>query len=324
MFGFRDIEILQAIARAEGFRAAAARTGMSQSAMSNRVAALERRLGTRLFERRGRGVRPTAAGRRLLEESARLIAARDAIARELGAAGPLRGTVRIGVAETIVHTLLTPLLGALRQDHPAVRLELAVDASVELARGLDDDALDVAILLDEAVPGHLSRAPLAPVPVGWYAAAGRPADAVPLDLDALAGEPIVTYARGTLPHRRLERLFAGAGAAPSLHGSASLSTVRHLIAEGFGVGTLPRAMAARDGAVRPLAVCPEAAPDPLEFAVAWRAPERDDTGRAVAERARAIDAAGDVPTGSAPEGEGADDRGDARERSPEGASDALG
>jgi len=91
MFGFRDVEILQAIVQAGGFRAAASRFGMSRSAMSTQVAVLERRLGVRPFDRLGRGVRLSTAERRLLEESARLIVARDRVVRELAGAEGLRG-----------------------------------------------------------------------------------------------------------------------------------------------------------------------------------------------------------------------------------------
>lgn len=294
MFGFRDVEILQAIAQAGGFRAAAARSGMSQSAMSTRVAALERRLGVRLFDRLGRGVRLSTAGRRLLEESARLIAARDRVVRELAGAEGLRGTVRIGVAETIVHTLLTPLLAALRAEHPAVRFELTVDTSAALARALREDVVDVAILLEDAVPGGVDREPLRPIAVDWYAGAARPPDPEPLSLATLSRESIVTYSKGTTPYERIERLFAAVDEPPLLHGSASLSTVQHLIASGFGIGLLPRRMVASGpstaaGNVRPLAVCEAARPEPLRFVVAWIGTEGDATGDTVARAARIAD-----------------------------------
>ena len=292
MFGFRDIEILQAIAQAGGFRAAAARSGMSQSAMSTRVAALERRLGVRLFERLGRGVRLSTAGRRLLEESARLIAARDRVVRELAGGEGLRGTVRIGVAETIVHTLLAALLARLREAHPAVRFELTVDTSAALARGLREDGIDVAILLEDAVPGGAEHEALAPIAVDWYAGPDRPRTREPLSVEALSRESIVTYSKGTTPYARIERLFAGVDTPPLLHGSASLSTVRHLIAGGFGIGILPRRMVGAlpdEGEVRPLPVCDAARPGPLRFVVAWLASENDPTGAIVARAALAAD-----------------------------------
>jgi len=297
MFGFRDIEILQAIARAGGFRAAAARHGMSQSAMSNRVAALERRLGVSLFDRSGRGVRLSSAGRRLLEESSRLIAGRDRVVRELAGASGLRGSVRIGVAETIVHTLLTPLLARLRDAHPAARFELTVDTSAELARRLVERTLDVAVLLEEAVPPVAMRAPgLSPIVLDWYAARGFSSTretAGPLSLETLADMSIVTFSKGTAPYRNIERLFAATVSPPLLHGSASLLAVRYLIATGFGIGLLPIRMVdtvhAGGADVEPIQVCPAARPEALGFTIAWLAVDGDETGPIVAEAALACD-----------------------------------
>jgi len=292
MFGFRDIEILKAVVEAGGFRAAAARSGMSQSAMSTRVAALERRLGVVLFDRIGRGVRLSTAGRRLLEESSRLIATRDRIVNELAGSEGLCGTVRMGVAETIVHTLLPALLGTLRREHPAVRFELAVDTSTQLARALTDNEIDVAILLDDAVPTSAQREALPAVTVDWYGAKGKH-DNTPLTLAALAQFSIVTYSKGTTPFHQIERLFTTLDTPPLLHGSASLSTVRDLIAADFGIGILPRRMAesnmSRRNDIQRLKVCEAAVPAALDFAVAWRSGTHDDTGAIVAAAALAAD-----------------------------------
>ncbi|MGR3543516.1 MAG: helix-turn-helix domain-containing protein, partial [Paracoccus sp. (in: a-proteobacteria)] len=65
MFGFRDLAIIRAIARHGGFRAASDSLGLAQSAISRRVRHLEDRMGMTIFQRDGRGVRLTAAGRRL-------------------------------------------------------------------------------------------------------------------------------------------------------------------------------------------------------------------------------------------------------------------
>lgn len=293
MFGFRDIEILQAVVEAGGFRAAAARSGMSQSAMSTRVAALERRLGVSLFDRIGRGVQLSTAGRRLLEEASRLIASRDRVVRELVGSEGLRGTVRIGVAETIVHTLLPTLLGNLRSTHPNVRFELTVDTSVELARGLTGGRIDVAILLDDAVPRSARREPLRPVTVDWYGTANGEPIIEPLTVEALSRRSIITYSKGTTPYRQIELLFTAVDAPPLLHGSASLSTVRDLIAADFGIGILPRRMVeslvSRHADVRRLPVCESALPAALDFVVAWLPGDDDETGTLVAQAAVVAD-----------------------------------
>lgn len=93
MFGFRDIDIIRAIVRHGGFRAASDAIGLAQSAISRRVRHLEDRMKVTIFERDGRGVRLTAAGRRLVEETDVLVAQRDRILSEL-TQGVMAGVVQ--------------------------------------------------------------------------------------------------------------------------------------------------------------------------------------------------------------------------------------
>ena len=269
MFGIRDVEVLREIVRRDGFRAAALALGLSQSAVSTRVAALERALGVPLFDRSRRKARLTPEGRRFLEEAERLVAMRDAIAARYANAAP--GTLRLGVAETIAHTRVAALTAALGEAAPGLRIELAVEASPALAAMLADDAVDVAVLMAPFVPpGAASRA-FGRFDLGWYAAPGRVGEA-PLDAAALAAHPVVTFARGTLPYREVETLLSGPDLDPLLHGSASLATVLTMVEAGAGIGTLPRAVAAKaveDGRIAEVAVVAALHLSPLEFAAAW-------------------------------------------------------
>ncbi|WP_097458818.1 LysR family transcriptional regulator [Mangrovitalea sediminis] len=293
MFEFRDIEILQDIVRAGGFRAAAQNFGLSQSAISSRVAALEKRLGVQLFDRSNRQVRLTASGLRFLEEAQRLLRARDRIWQEMTHAGELSGTVRIGVAETIVHTILTDTLNRLKDDYPMVRFELSVDTSVQLADALADDRLDVAILLRESVPQGAAAASLKPVRLGWYGPENMSLPDHPLSLAELARNAIVTFPKGTLPFREIESIFSAPDIAfPSLHGSASLSTVKHLVSGGFGIGVLPALMAESDvdaDPIRRIPVLDEAHLTDLHFVVSYFPERNREIGEAVVNTARHFD-----------------------------------
>jgi len=295
MFGFKDVEIVKAVVRAGGFRAAAQRLNLAQSAISTRIAALEKRLGLTLFDRVGRQVRLSSAGRRFLEEADRLVQSRDRIVQELTQTSGLNGTVRIGVAETIVHTILTQMLKRLRQDHPHVRFELSVDTSEQLARKLSDDELDVAILLRELQPRGVVGTALRPVELGWYASTAMPDRNRAWTLQELAEHPIVTFPKGTLPYKQVERLFAGAiSEPPVLHGSASLSTVLHLVADQFGIGVLPRRIAASHplGAaehIRRIDVEPEAEPQELNFIVIYFPERNREAGTIITEAATQAD-----------------------------------
>ncbi|WP_163264786.1 LysR family transcriptional regulator [Chelativorans alearense] len=295
MFGFRDVEIVHAVVRAGGFRAAAQRLGLAQSAISARIAALEKRLGVRLFDRVGRQVRLSPAGRRFLEEADRLVHSRDRIVQEITQTSGLNGTVRIGVAETIVHTILTAMLKRLRREHAHVRFELSVDTSEQLANKLVEDEIDVAILLRDLQPRDVVAAPLRPIALGWYASDRLPRPAAPLTLAELAAHPIVTFPKGTPPYKQVERLFTGSvGDAPILHGSASLSTVLHLVADQFGIGVLPCRMATSHqlGAadhIQQLEVEPCAAPEDLNFVVAYFPERNREAGRIISEAALEAD-----------------------------------
>ncbi|WP_349358122.1 LysR family transcriptional regulator [Stappia sp.] len=293
MFELKDIEILQDIVRAGGFRAAAQKYGLSQSAISNRVLALEKRLGIQIFDRGRRQVRLTPVGRRFLEEAQRLVAARDRLVQEITRPGGLSGTVRIGVAETIVHTLLSDLLNQLKARHPKVRFELSVDTSRQLSAALADDDLDVAILLSESVPRGAASVPLAPLELGWYEAATRPPRDAAMPVAELARCTIVSFPKATPPFRELESVLAAPDLPPpELHGSASLSTVIHLVADGFGIGVLPERMADAppfDRQIRALPVAEAARLTPLRFVVAYMPERNREVGAEVAAVAKACD-----------------------------------
>lgn len=295
IFGFRDIEIMRAVVRAGGFRAAAQRTGLAQSAISARIAALEARLGIKVFDRVGRQVRLSTAGRRLLEEAERLIENRDRIVKELTQESGLNGTVRIGVAETIVHTILTPMLNLLHDQHPSVRFELAVDTSEQLAQRLVEDDLDTTILLRESLPHGCLSTPLRPVELDWYASAEMVLPKTPLSISQLAEYPIVTFPKATPPYKQIEKLFTCTdGATPILHGSASLSTVLHLVGDGFGIGVLPSRMVdARPlgaaGNVRRLPTTADAHVADLHFVIAYFPERNKEAGEIITRAALAAD-----------------------------------
>jgi DNA-binding transcriptional LysR family regulator len=123
-----DLVAFVAVAREQSFTKAAARLGVSQSALSHTMRALETQLGVRLLSRTTRRVAPTAAGERLLHT---LCPRFEEIEAELAAIGELRekpaGTIRISATEHAADTVLLPKLGKLLRDYPDIKVEIAVD-----------------------------------------------------------------------------------------------------------------------------------------------------------------------------------------------------
>jgi DNA-binding transcriptional LysR family regulator len=123
-----DLLAFVAVAREGSFTKAAAKLGVSQSALSHTIRGLEERLGLRLLTRTTRSVAPTEAGERLL----RSVGPRfDEIDSELAALSELRekpaGTIRITATENAADSVLVPKLAPLLREYPDIKVEIMID-----------------------------------------------------------------------------------------------------------------------------------------------------------------------------------------------------
>ena len=125
---FNDLLAFITVAREGSFTRAAKQLGVSQSALSHTIRALETRLGIRLLTRTTRSVSPTDAGERLLQTVAPRF---DEIATELAALSELRdkpaGMIRITSAEHAANAVLWPKLSGLLQAYPDIKIDINVD-----------------------------------------------------------------------------------------------------------------------------------------------------------------------------------------------------
>ena len=174
-----DIQAFLAVARAGSFTRAAAVMGVSQSALSHTLRALEDRLGVRLLTRTTRSVAPTEAGERLI----RTVGPRlDEIAAELAALSDLRdkpaGTIRITAGEHSAESVLWPALARLLPDYPDIHAEVVIDY------GLTDivaERFDAGIRLGEQVAQDMIAVRIGPdmrirvaATAGYFTKYGRP------------------------------------------------------------------------------------------------------------------------------------------------------
>src|SRR5262252_1517923 len=123
-----DLASFLAVASERSFTKAAAKLGVSQSALSHTIRTLEERLGFRLLTRTTRSVAPTDAGERLLVHLAPRF---EEIEAELTALGKIRdkpaGTIRITTGEHAAEVVLWPVLARLLPRFPDIKVELAID-----------------------------------------------------------------------------------------------------------------------------------------------------------------------------------------------------
>ncbi len=180
-----DLAAFIAVAREQSFTKAAARLGVSQSALSHTMTGLEKRLGVRLLTRNTRSVSPTQAGERLLQTVGPHM---DEIENELAALSEFRdrpaGVIRITAGEHSAETAVWPALSRLLPDYPDIHVEVTVDY------GLTDivaERYDAGVRLGEQVAKDMIAVRIGPdmrmATVGAPAYfAGHPKPATPHDL----------------------------------------------------------------------------------------------------------------------------------------------
>jgi len=127
MSRLEDAEVFVAVVDAGGFTAAAAALGVTQLAVSRRVAALEARLGVRLLTRSTRRLRPTDAGTAFFERAHRALDELDEGECAASAASvEVRGNLRVTAPPAFGRHVIVPALAAFVTDHPALTVDLVL------------------------------------------------------------------------------------------------------------------------------------------------------------------------------------------------------
>ena len=241
----RDCRYFVAVAEELHFGRAAARLGMAQPPLSQRIRALEEELGARLFARTSRSVALTPAGEAFWREARALLEqAEKAGDTARRVARGLAGRVTIGFVNPAMDAFLSVALARFREAAPDVELSLREMTTREQTQALAAGRLDVGFLryAGQDIPGAtvavVSREPyILAVPAG-HALARK--SRVPLA--GLDGQPMILPSRGQLPalHTALRDAFAVAGAAPvPVQEAASKFTMLSLVAAGLGLALLP-------------------------------------------------------------------------------------
>ena len=243
MLDFRSIETFLWVVKLGSFRGAAARLNTTQPAISQRIAQLEREMGVKLLNRDHRVASPTPSGRQMMVYAEKLIGLRAEMMAEIGDRSAMRGVMRLGVAETIVHTWLPRLVKSMNEVYPNLSLEIEVDITPNLTARLLAQEIELAFVVGPLsasgvhnrvlvrLSDRLSRKPVA-------RARQRPGDAADL-----ARFPIITFPRKTRPYEIVREVFDRPELPPiRLHASASLATVIHMAVEGLGIAVIPDAI----------------------------------------------------------------------------------
>jgi LysR family transcriptional activator of nhaA len=236
------LRLFRAVATEGKLTVAAERLNLSQSALSAQIKALEDSLGHALFERRGRGLVLTEAGRIALDHAEAIFRTADDLTATLRDTGRIRRALRVGALATLSRNFqmqfLRPLIG-----RPDVEVVLRSGSQAELLKGLAELALDV--VLTNAAPARDAASswlihPLDEQPVsliGTPARVGR--HPRPLE-DLLATEPLILPTAETGLRAAFDALAARLGIALTIAAEADdMAMIRLLAREDAGLAIIP-------------------------------------------------------------------------------------
>jgi DNA-binding transcriptional LysR family regulator len=239
----RLLRTFRAVARAGSFTRAAADLGYVQSNVTAQIKTLERDLGTPLFERLGRRIVITDAGRRLVPYAERILRLAEEASEDLRTGGDeVAGTLRIGAAETLCAYRLPEVLRTLRTRLPRLRVVFRPASRSALLADLSAARIDAALLLEEPIAApDLAVEALCAEPVVFVAAPDhRLAGVDPVTATDLAAEQLIQVEPDCAHRQVVDRELRSAGIDPPVLAEfANLEAVKRCAVAGLGVAALP-------------------------------------------------------------------------------------
>jgi len=232
-----------AVAENLSFTEASRKLHVAQSAISRKIALLERELGEKLFQRVSRRVYLTPAGETLLRHARRVfIELRDAELEISETTQLSRGLLRIGSGLTACMYLLPPVLERFREYYPNIELEVVTGPTEALLPQIRDNLLDLGVFtLPVDYPG-VQVTPLCREEFVVVASPRHPELGLRKSLPAaeIARYPLILFSRAAATRRLIDAFFREVGISPRIAMEAeNVAVIKPLVAINLGVTLLP-------------------------------------------------------------------------------------
>jgi LysR family hydrogen peroxide-inducible transcriptional activator len=239
---FHQLRYVCAIAETGSFSRAAERCQIAQPSLSQQVLKLEEDLGAKLFDRLGRSVRLTEAGRAFMPHARSILEQMDAARVSVTDKNAgVRGSVAVGVIPTIAPYLMPRYTAAFTNRYPDAKLRIVEDTTPVLIQGLRDLSIDIAILALPLRHKDLELFPIRTEPLFAVLPKDHPRATAPsLALKDLRGESFVMLRDGhcfrdlsiaTCTHARITPNIA--------FESGQFSSLLGMVAAGVGISLVP-------------------------------------------------------------------------------------
>ncbi|UYG01365.1 MULTISPECIES: LysR family transcriptional regulator [unclassified Halomonas] len=243
----QSLQAFIAVADTQSFSRAAEQLHLTQPAISKRIATLETQVGARLFDRIGRRISLTEAGRLLRPRALHIMQSVEDSRRALAnLSGQVGGTLTLGTSHHIGLHRLPPILKRYTERHPNVALDLRFQDSELAYQGVIDGTLEIAVVTLAPTPSEqLETAELWRDRLCFVCAPDHPLarKQTPLTLDRLSTFTCVMPGLKTFTHSLIEKRFLGVGLTLSVGMATNyLETLKMMCSVGLGWSVLPEKM----------------------------------------------------------------------------------
>ncbi len=240
-----ELQAFLAVAETGSFSQAAERLFLTQPAISKRIALLEDELDNRLFDRFGRHIELTQAGKALLPRAQRILdELRDTRRALANLSGHVAGQLSVGTSHHIGLHRLPTLLREYRAAYPDVELDLQFLGSEDVINRVESGELELGIVtLPPKSPPHLESEEIWPDHLIMVCAVDHPLAAAGADIEQLNRYPAILPGTGTYTRALIDTALAKQGITPRVDLSTNyLETIKMLVTVGMGWSILPATM----------------------------------------------------------------------------------
>jgi LysR family nitrogen assimilation transcriptional regulator len=239
-----QLRTLICVAELGSLSKAADRLCTAQPALSRHVHLLEEELGTRLFDRHGRGMIITEQGRVILKHAQRIMAGFDELRSSVADENStLPGRISIGMPPTVSEILAVPLITSIRKTHPDAICRIVSAYSLYLLDWVHRGEINIAILYDPQALRSLKSEPLIEEEFFVVSPSGSALRLqTPFEFGDLRGKPLILPSRDHSLRQIIERAADDCGIDLDVRTEAdSYSTLKQLVLHGWGWTILPLA-----------------------------------------------------------------------------------
>ena len=238
-----QLEAFEAVVAHGSFTRAAEVLHVTQPAVTRQVAALERELKTRLFDRLGRRVQMTTAGETLHDYAASIVRlAREAAHAVADIGAGVAGRLTVAASSTLATYVLPPLLRQFRETHPGVDIAIRTGVSAQVLEMVRANDADVGLVTGQVPDPVFVAFILADYETRVVVPAGHPLAARGPEVRArdLAGNPLILMEAGTNLRTYVDGLLSQAGVEEQVAMELdNVEAIKRMIEAGLGLSLLP-------------------------------------------------------------------------------------